>query len=199
MCKFDKLAPFFDAPWYNSDVPDYEEPLIEALKSSVTKGDTVTIVGGGWGVTAVVAARLVGGSGEVIVFEGAADRISDIKGTLHLNGVTDRVSIRHAIVGDPIALSGNAGGAEHVEPSELPDSDVLELDCEGSETNIIPCLENLPEYLIVETHRNESTVKSQLDEIGYQITDRGIEKEEEIYIFTCELKSSSGELVKDSS
>lgn len=185
VCIFDRIVPFFDPPWYNFDVPDYEQPLIEALTSSVSRGDTVVIVGGGWGVTAVVAARLVGDSGEVYVFEGAADRIPDIKGTLALNDVRDRVSIRHAIVGDPVALSGEAGDPDFVNPTELPQADVLEMDCEGSETGIIPNLENKPGYLIVETHRNESTVKEQLSEIGYQVINRGVEKEDEIFILTC--------------
>lgn len=186
VCAVDRFVPWFEIPWYNSDDQTYEEPLIESLRSTVETGDTVVIIGGGWGVTATVAASLVGPSGNVIIYEGAADRINDIKGTLKLNSVTDRVTVRHAIVGEPVALTGDPGHAEHIAPSDLPECDVLEMDCEGSEVDILPKLKIYPATLIVETHRNESTVRDELDNLGYKIVKRGVEIPNEIFILTAQ-------------
>lgn len=35
--------------WQNTDLPEYEENLIKAIREHVSIGDTVSIVGGGWG------------------------------------------------------------------------------------------------------------------------------------------------------
>lgn len=185
VCLADRFVPWFDTPRYNSDDPAYEQPLIEALRSNLEVGDSVVIVGGGWGVTATVAASIVGKSGSVVVYEGAADRISDIKGTLERNGVSDRVTVHHAIVGEPVTLTGAPENADHVAPGDLPNCDVLEMDCEGSEVDILPNLDIRPETLIVETHRNKPTVEGHLERLGYEAVDCGVEIPDEIFILTA--------------
>lgn len=185
VCVADRVVPWFEVPEYNSDDPEYEQPLIEALESAVSAGDEVVIVGGGWGVTAVVAARATGASGSVLVFEGAADRISDMEGTLTLNEIRDRVTVRHAIVGEPMTLTGAPSGADHLRPDELPECDVLELDCEGAEVGILSRLAIKPRVVVVETHRNEQQVRGELDRLGYEVVDRDVEKPGEIFILTA--------------
>lgn len=185
VCRYDKYAPWYQEPWYNRDNPGYEEPLLEAVSECVTEGDAVVIIGGGWGVSSVVAAQEAGNSGHVTVYEGARERIGDIEGTLELNDVRDRVTVKHAIVSEPAHLTGAPKGASRVDPDELPVCDVIEMDCEGSETKIIPGLQNPPSILIVETHRNESVVQAQLNDAGYTVVNRGIEKEGEIYVLTA--------------
>jgi hypothetical protein len=61
------------------DIPGYEETLINALRSQVRAGDRVIIVGGGEGITAVVAAKAVGEMGSVICFEGNSWNVRKIK------------------------------------------------------------------------------------------------------------------------
>jgi hypothetical protein len=185
VCPVDRFVPWFETPWYNTSDPAYEQPLIEALRSNLVAGDSVVIVGGGWGVTATVAASIVGESGSVVVYEGAADRIADIKGTLECNGVSKRVTVHHAIVGEPVTLTGAPENADHVAPNTLPDCDLLEMDCEGSEVDILPSLDIRPETLIVETHRNEPTVEDHLECLGYDVVDRGVELHDEIFVLTA--------------
>ena len=61
----------FLVPHPLDDIVNYEQTLIDALRSQIRIGDRVTIVGGGEGVTAVVAAKAVGEKGSVVVcFEG---------------------------------------------------------------------------------------------------------------------------------
>lgn len=185
VCLADRVIPWFETPWYNSSDPTYEQPLIDSLRSNIMEGDSVVIIGGGWGVTATVAASIVGESGSVVVYEGAADRIADIKGTLEYNGVSERVTVHHAIVGEPVTLTGARKNANHIAPSNLPDCDLLEMDCEGSEVDILQNLDIRPEALIVETHRNEPTVKDHLNSLGYELVNRGVELPDEIFVLTA--------------
>jgi hypothetical protein len=49
---------------------NYEGPLIRGMKECIQNGETVVIVGGGYGVSSVIASKLVRPMGRVIVFEG---------------------------------------------------------------------------------------------------------------------------------
>ena len=126
------------------------------------------------------------------MYEGAESRIANIQYTVRINDVDDRVTIRHAIVAEAIHLNGPPGHAQVVDPSEIGGCDILELDCEGAETEIIPELSSYPKTLIVETHRNESAVRDQLTAAGYEVTNRGVEKKGEIYVLTAVLDSRPG-------
>lgn len=170
----DSYVPRYRPKWYLQNVPEYESELIDSIDSTVGPGDTVTVVGGGFGITAVNAARRVGPTGHVSVFEGAADCVDRIKDTIRLNGVSDRVSVNHAIVGTAIELRGSPEGAETYAVSDLPDCDVLELDCEGAELEIIRNLERQPRHIIAETHgifeSPTNEVISALEGHGYTLT-----------------------------
>jgi hypothetical protein len=58
--------------------PFYEFALLRGLKAVVEPGDTVIIVGGGLGVSSVVAAREAGPTGTVITYEGDAKRAATV-------------------------------------------------------------------------------------------------------------------------
>ena len=67
----DRLVP---ASWLHNDMkdePGYEAALVAALNESVRPGDRVVVVGGGLGVTSVVAALRAGSSGNIQCFEGS--------------------------------------------------------------------------------------------------------------------------------
>src|SRR5579864_3710619 len=95
----DAHLPDFLVPNPLDDIENYEQTLIAALQSQVLPEDRVTIVGGGEGVTAVVAAKAVGEKGSVVCFEGNSWNVRKIKATAARNKVSRRLTVRHAVVG----------------------------------------------------------------------------------------------------
>ncbi|MDG5776195.1 hypothetical protein VB773_02365 [Haloarculaceae archaeon H-GB2-1] len=159
----------------------YESGLIAGISEHVDEGDDVVIVGGGRGITAVRAAEQVGETGTVTVFEGASECIGRIKQTARLNSVADRIAVYHRIVGSTENLKGSRKGAARLSPSELPECDVLELDCEGAEIEILDGIEFRPRVVLVETHGLYDTpseaVKTMLENQSYSITSEQVADE----------------------
>jgi hypothetical protein len=127
--------------WVGHDVvdqPDYEATLVTGLSETVRPGDSIVVVGGGLGVTAVVAALRTGPSGTVQCFEGSKKYVTLVQQTAASNRVTN-LSVNHAVVGKPIAVycSLNEDLGAVMPPSQLPPCNVLQLDCEGAEVDIL--------------------------------------------------------------
>lgn len=139
-------------PWRETERPNYESGLLEGIRNHVEEGDTVVIVGGGWGVTATKAAEQVGNNGSVTVFEGSSEGVDRTRRTAKLNGVSDIVDVRHAVVGPAVDVWGGEEEASQVRPEDLPECDVLELDCEGAEIDILNNMTITPEVVLVESH-----------------------------------------------
>lgn len=160
-------------PWdFKPDMPsEYEAGTVSALKRYVEPGDDIVIVGGGRGITSVIAAQMTGSEGSVTVYEGVSYLVNQIYDTVGVNSVSNRVNVQHAIVGSRKRLDGPSGNAPTVSADKLSDCDVLELDCEGSETDILPVLEIRPRMIIVESHGNRDKISSQLNSLGYEILD----------------------------
>ena len=136
-----------------------EAGIVFAHQQLTLPGDKVVIIGGGDGLTAVIAGKLVGNNGRVDVYEGGDRSVARIKKNIKLNGLTDVCTVHHAIVGDGIDVyGGDPVFAKHILPTNLPHCDVLELDCEGSEVSILQNLTNLPRIIIVELHPSKWTV-----------------------------------------
>lgn len=150
---------------------NYEGPLIRSMKHEIEPGDRVVIVGGGYGVSSVVASKLAGPEGSITVFEGAEKVLPKIKETVSVNKAAN-VEIRHNVVSEAISLYGESNGASVISPEKLPDCDVLVLDCEGAEVNILTNMIHSPRSVVVETHGHygapTSNVKKLLAE--YDIT-----------------------------
>jgi hypothetical protein len=181
-----EAARYFDGviPWRQKDRPYYESGLISGIEEYVREGDNVVIVGGGWGVTAVKAAEKVEGSGSVTVYEGSDKEINHVQQTITEYNLSDRVDITHGIVGEKINLRGEAKGAARVSPEQLPECDVLELDCEGAEIEILENMKIRPRVILVETHglfdSPSSEVEDILDNLSYSIESKVIaEKDNE--------------------
>lgn len=159
-------------PWHTRDVPGYEDALIDGIRQYVEVGDRVAVVGGGLGVSTVEAATQTTDDGLVITFEGGAKAVDKVKDTVQLNSVDDHVSVRHAIVGRAVSLRGDSNNAQMVQPADLPDCDVLVLDCEGAEIEILEEMDIRPETVLVETHgmfnAPETEVRDRLDRAGYE-------------------------------
>lgn len=168
-------------PWRMGDIIGYESALVKGIGQYVESGDTVVVVGGGWGVSTVVAANQVGDGGQVITFEAGAETVEKVTDTIQLNDVEDRVSIRHSVVAKAISIRGDGSGAQVVPPTKLPDCDVLVLDCEGAEIDILTEMEIRPRAVLVETHgmfnAPETAVRDTLDRTGYETVERMVAEE----------------------
>lgn len=171
------------------EFPAYEGPLLRGIRDQVAPGDDVVIVGGGLGVSSVVAAHQCGTSGSVVAFEGGRERANRARETLELNRVGGIVTIRHGIVGSDVDVQGTTGGAKTIPVTDLPDCDVLVLDCEGAELDILEKPVDA-RAIVVETHgfldAPESQVRELIEARGYEVVDRGVEAEElGVYVLTA--------------
>jgi len=139
------------------------------------ENEHVCIIGGGYGITTVHAARQVGGGGLVTVFEGG-EIASEVRQVARWNDVDDVVTVEEAIVGDPTTLyQGMADDAEVIDSADLPTCDVLEMDCEGSELGILERMQIRPRVLIVELHPKmydapNAAPVDLIEEMGYEMT-----------------------------
>lgn len=188
-------------PWQETDVDDYEGALLRGIQDHARQDDTVVVVGGGQGVSTVVAANQVEPDGTVVTYEGAVEAVDDILDTLRLNDVRERVTLERATVGEEISLWGDREDGEIVPPDELPDCDVLVLDCEGAEVTILEEMEIRPRALVVETHgmydAPKSKVEDRIERLGYDVRDYGVAEERvadfcaenDIYVLTATASS----------
>jgi FkbM family methyltransferase len=162
-------------------VPGYESALSRSLREYVRSGDRVVVIGGGRGVTATIAAKHTCETGSVVVFEGSAKWASRTRKTLQLNEVDGITEVHHAIVEKAIAAGDQIAEREDtsdqttpmVRADDLPECDVLEMDCEGAELDILRNMKLRPRVILVETHgvfgAPTEDVKDVLTEKGYDI------------------------------
>lgn len=160
--------------------PSYKQENVSALREHVQPGDDVTIIGGGFGVTPVIAAQE---RGTVTVYEPSREHASLVREAASLNDVPGRIHVEKAAVGPAIEVFGAEGSAsESRQPSELGECDVLELDCEGAEHDILTALDIQPRVIIVEVHPHQDvsrdTVRRTLRDRGYTITSEEIANEQ---------------------
>ncbi|WP_323191856.1 hypothetical protein [Halostella sp. PRR32] len=177
--------------------PDYEAAVVDATRERVGPGDEVVVVGGGYGVTSVAAARAAGPDGHVTTYEPARNRFEIARHTASLNEVEDRVSVRRKLVGPGVKIDGEGDRTDRVSPSALPDCDVLELDCEGAEAAIIESMTARPRSVVVETHgcfgTPESDTREALAERGYEVIDRTPDEPDRgIVVLTAERVTEHG-------
>lgn len=156
--------------------PDHEATVVRAFRRRVRRGDRVVVVGGGWGTTAVVAARMTHFEGEVTAFEPSSEMVETIRRTVAVNRVADVVTVEHAALG-PVSDSSErifgAADGDRLAAGELPACDVLDLDCEGAELDVLRGLEFRPRLLTVEAHPHlgcpHDAVEAELDRLGYEV------------------------------
>lgn len=153
----------------HADRPNYKPRQVNALAEHVRETDRVGIIGGGWGVSAVIAAQ----HGEhVTVYEASDEQVDHVKRTLALNDVVSNTDVVHGLVAEGRNVYGDSSAAT-VSPGDLPEFDVLEMDCEGAEVPILGGLACRPRVLIVETHpKNDApdeTVCDLVESLNYDI------------------------------
>lgn len=168
------------------DIPLYEQPIIRNVHKYIEEGDRVVIIGAGWAVVSTVVAQQIGPDGECIAYEGSKEMVEKSRRTLEFNNVQDQVELKHTVVAENIGVWGEEGDAKRVRASELPQADVLILDCEGAERPILDELTYNPRVVIVEAHEGFEHVSSELLDRGYEIVDKELYvPSEETYVLTA--------------
>lgn len=186
-------------PWTvgRPDPENYESEIVSNLRSQVRLGDSVVVVGGGWGVSTVVAAEEAGPDGSVHTYEASPRHAEYTRETTRLNDVDDRCSVENAVVSHAVSTQGETESDDVVSPADLPECDVLELDCEGAELEILRQMTIRPRTVIVETHgafgSPTEAVVDQLESLSYdpgspEPADRGLREmceEQDIYVLAA--------------
>jgi hypothetical protein len=160
------------------DNPQYEGALISGLKEYVRTGDQVVVIGGGIGVTATFAAMRAGPAGRVICFEVGLWQVLRVMQTSALNNVRKRVTVVYGAVGSRQHAYSFSRFARRVSPLDLPECDLLELDCEGSEKAILSEMTLRPRVILVETHgvygSSTAQCRQLLEGLGYRVDNLGV-------------------------
>ena len=160
------------------DQPGYEAALVAGLRHNVRAGDSVVVIGGGWGVTAVIAATLTGPNGKVHCIEGSAEGVAKVRDTARRNTIGAELTVEHAVVGEVHNVYGAMPDCPPLAPGALPECDVLELDCEGAELMILTQMTIRPRVIVVETHgvfgATTALVQQALERLDYQVTHLGV-------------------------
>lgn len=183
-----RMPRLFDA----TDVVERAEAIpVFALRHHTRPGDRVVILGGGHGVTTVHASIYAGEEGEVRVFEGSREHVDIVTEALELNPTDAPIDVTHAVVGDPVEVWGSTQEATQLDPSELPECDVLEIDIEGAEFSVLDGLEIRPRVIIVESHPHHGStaegLRMVLTGMGYEARIWGAgEKDMDVAVGTLE-------------
>lgn len=180
---FDSIVPFQTFP---TEDPNHEAAYIDMIREHVDDSESVVVIGGGWGVSTVIAAQRVGTDGEVTCFEGSETMARRTNSTVRLNGVDKWTDVIHAIVSEDVRLERdrNQTDVPLVVSEDLPDCDVLLVDCDGCERALLSAIVEGPDRIILEHHGvydgNEiveyqpDVVREQLESLGYEILDTNV-------------------------
>ncbi|MCS4193417.1 hypothetical protein GGP50_001638 [Salinibacter ruber] len=167
-----KKLPFYTSPYPIEDNENYEKDEVDAIRKYCNEGDTVIIIGGGLGVSAIHASKKVGRAGKVIVYEQSRDSYRVILDTINENETESSIDVICSAVGhsgDSNFTPDVPGNVKITNPQDIPRANVIEMDCEGAEKEIIKSLKKMPDKILVETHNNHDDVKKILQSKGYNI------------------------------
>jgi hypothetical protein len=192
----DEKKYFFDkffSSYYKVN-PKRELGLRLAHVALTRMGDHVVIIGGGEGLSAITAAQQIGKKGKLTIYDGLEDERNvfgtrKIQRNLELNGVPPIWVIKHGFVTsrNNDLINNKTYDTEFlnektpiIHPSELPECDVLETDCNGAELLILQNMKIRPRVLIIEleaafykkffdNNEHPRDVLKLLNEIGYTI------------------------------
>jgi hypothetical protein len=161
----------------------YEENLASPIREYINSGETVIEVAAGFGICSVIVAEQVGPEGEIITYEGSANRAAEAAQVVKYNNVADRAKVRHAVLQTArtedtrsVRLEGQMRGATAVSIGDLPDADTFVIDCDGWELELLDHLDELPDKLILEHHAvldTETTVAYDPNGVREKLVDAG--------------------------
>jgi hypothetical protein len=117
--------------------------------------------------------------GSVTVYESNSTMLETLRRTIEVDRVADLVTTVHAAIGSVSEQAEELfgpGDGERLDPSAVPECDVLEMDCEGAEVEILQGMECRPRTIVVETHAPlgvpPEDVEATLDGRGYDVRER---------------------------
>jgi hypothetical protein len=156
---------FFDR---TTDI-DYKPVARRALTAHLDAGDHVVEIATGHGIFGLVCHRE---GATVDTYEADAETLDRARELHQLVGADDSITHHHALVG----AAGHGLGetdAPALAVSDLPDRDVLLLDCEGAEKAILSESDHRADRVLVESHPNQgapaTALQSILEDSGYQV------------------------------
>lgn len=168
----DRFIPFYQPPHPTRDDETYEYTEVDAIRTFFEDDGRAVIIGGGLGVTTVIAAKMT--NKQVTVYEQSEDTCEILKRTVQHNDLIDQVKIICKGVGDVFGSNlthGPPSNPELVPASDLPEAELYEMDCEGAEISILNAMTVRPSILLVETHNNHEDVVDLITDLGYEISD----------------------------
>lgn len=160
------------------DDPDHEAATIPQIKEHVKTGDDSLVIGAGSGVTSVIHAKQTTDEGSVVAYEAGVLRAEAARDTIALNDVGSWCDVRTGLVGPAVQIDqyGEPGVSPWISYDDLPECDVLELDCEGAEKDIVNNLPVSPRVIIVEVHPflncYPHEIRSALNSQGYTVINK---------------------------
>jgi len=182
------LDPYF---FYSNDYPNTDFVGFQALRNYVSNGDTVLIIGAGNGVSMTVAARNTCPEGRVVGYEAGRQHTDHARETIAANGYSDCCTVHHAVIGEVNEAWSPPESADVVSPSDLPDCEFVQMNCEGAELKILREFDIRPAAMHVQVHEcfgaPVDAVEAELDRLGYSIVRREPWNEEKgIYDYVVE-------------
>jgi hypothetical protein len=141
------------------------------------ENDIILAIGIGSGISLIHNCKKERGPESFIGIDGSKDQIEIAKDNARLNGVDlSKFKLIEGYVGNPTNIYGseNQKTTKLIEINHM-DFDILELDCEGSEVEILKDLTARPRHIIVEMHPNlrdldfNSLVSHVCNTLGYSI------------------------------
>jgi hypothetical protein len=152
--------------------PNNEGGMVNCHKQLTRLNDQVCVIGGGKGISAVHAWWL--SAVPPIVFEGSAHQCKILLAVFERNNVIAEVHNR--IVGTPFNVYVGTRGTPMPHMEDIPECDVLDLDCEGAEVEILEHIKARPRVLIIELHpwlykdgKNSDYILALVNKLGYTI------------------------------
>lgn len=173
----------------------YEFNKRRLFEQSLQAGQVVYDLGGNVGYYTLIASRIVGASGRVVVFEPAPRNITLLKDHIRLNHAGN-VTLVEAAVSDGegtayfdegissatghIARQGRyqvrlVGLDELIENGDIPEPDVMKIDVEGAEQQVLAGAQNLLKRrhpaIFMDTHgeENDLACRRLLESMDYQL------------------------------
>lgn len=161
-------------PNWDVSLDTYKQSACSLIHQEAESGMTAAIIGGGFGISSYEMAGQVGPDGLVRVYEVSAERCQIIERTSETKCIQNIETVNKCV--GPVISGGPDQTGEAIDPSELRNFDILELDCEGAEKPILENMLGEPnsiKKIIVETHPDNGAgtpeIKNILAEGGFSI------------------------------
>lgn len=140
----------------SSNFSNNEKAIISFHEHIYNPDDSVLIVGAGEGISMIYNLKR-NRRKRIVVIEGSLDQINIAKKNAKVNGIKkEKYQIKHGYMGNTNGIYGLKTGFSEVKfnINDFKYIDILELDCEGSEVEILESMNIKPKYIIVELHPN---------------------------------------------